>query len=152
MTERLGRLARAIPLHLNLLELFLLLLCVFSGALNGTRLAVTGTTGADVPAGTPLWAVALWYTLLVVGGAGALIGAFWRDPLLAALITRASMWPIAAGGVAFAYIVGSRGSHISAGVILVFAGFAVGHGVQVTRRARAEAARLALLRRGTVQP
>lgn len=147
-----ARLARAVPVHLNILELFLLALCVFSGALNGARLAMTGHPGQDVPHGTPVWAVALWYVLLVVGGLGALVGAFWREPLTAALITRAAMWPVAAGAVAFAYIVGSRGSHISAAVIAVFALFAWAHGAQVTRRARAEAARIAIFRRTEGRP
>lgn len=140
------RLARAVPVHLNLLELFLLLLCVFSGLLNGARLASGGPL-PDVPPGTPTWLLASWYVLLVLGGVAGLIGAFWREPLAAALITQAAMWPLSCGALAFGWIVGSRGNTISAVLVEVFALFCAGHGAQVRRRARAEALRLAIIRR-----
>lgn len=144
----LSRWAARVPLHLNLLELFLLALCVFSGALNGARLAATGAT----PDGTPPWAAAAWYALLVFGGLGGLAGAFVRDPLTSALITRAAMWPVAAGAVAFAYVVAARGNPLSAGLVAAFGLFAAGHGIQVGRRARAEAATVAAVRREVNRP
>lgn len=139
------RLARAIPIQLNALELFLLLLCVFSGALNGARLA-SGGPAPDAPPGTPVWLLASWYVLLVLGGVAGLVGAFWREPLAAALITRAAMWPLAGGAFAFAWVTGSRGSPISAILVFVFALFCAAHGAQVGRRARAEALQVAIFR------
>lgn len=148
---RIVRLGRLVPLHLNLLELFLLLLCVFSGALNGARLAAGGTI-PDLPPGTPTWLAGTWYALLVLGGCGGLLGAFWRDPLAASLITRASMWPLAGGALAFAWVVGARGNTLSAGLVAVFALFCAGHGLQVSRRARDEALRVAIFRREVDRP
>lgn len=140
---RPGGVGRFVPLHLNLLELFLLLLCVFSGVLNGLRLHA-GTAPAD---GGPIWLLAGWYALLVLGGTGGLVGAFWRDPLTAALITRAAMWPLAGGAAAFAFVITSRGNALSGGLITVFAIFCAGHAIQVKRRAQAAAQQVALLRR-----
>lgn len=119
---------KLMPLDRNPLETYLLALCVFSGVLNGIGLIQRGTT-LD---GTPPPLAAAWYLLLIVGGLGGIIGAYWRDPVTGVLIVRAAMWPTAAGAMMYAFVLPGRAGWVSAILVFVFGLFCAWRAMQIT--------------------
>lgn len=104
----------------NPLEIYLLALCVISGAANLIAPA------APLPAHIPAVVAYAWYWLLIAGGGVALAGAWWRDPLTGALVNRAGLVMIGFGAYAYAVAVGRplTGRALLGAAILVAFGLA----------------------------
>jgi hypothetical protein len=89
-----------VPFEPNALEVFILALCVLSGA-AGPFLPPQ----AQVPQGLN-WG---WWLLLVLGGLTGLVGAYWRDAVTSMLVLRAALIPVGAGAYGWAIAIGHTG-------------------------------------------
>lgn len=122
-----------VPWEPNPAEVFLLGLCAVSGARGLVDLVVNGHNGGQ-PA-TPL--AATWYLVLLAGGAAAVAGAYWRDPIVGALVMRAGMWPVGCGAGAYAIVMLDNRQPFGAAITLGFGALCLLRARQLARHAAA---------------
>jgi hypothetical protein len=124
---------RLVPLDRHPLVVFLLALCVISGAAN---LATNPPTAPHVPP----WINGAWYALLVLAGITVLIGAFLRDAVTGVLVVRAGLLPLGTAAYAYALAIGYHGAPSDLLAAVVVAGFGVAahwRAAQITFHVRA---------------
>jgi hypothetical protein len=97
-----------VPLARNPFEVFLYGLCVLSGVQHwDTKVE-----------GLPGWVAWPWYGLLVVGGAVALVGEYWRDAITGLLVTRSACVVLGFGAYAWAVVTTAKIDGPVAGLVV----------------------------------
>lgn len=119
-----------LPVTPNPMEVYLLVLCAFSGGTGLIRLA------GGVRSVQPVWLDAGWYLLLLAGGVTAVAGLYWRDTLVGMLVVRAAMWPVGAGAAMYAAGQGFAGRWAQAVVVAAFGVAAVLRAAAIGRQLR----------------
>jgi hypothetical protein len=100
-----------VPMDRNPLEVYLLGLCVLSGAVSML---------SPQPSPIPAWANVAWYGLIAAGGLVGMVGTFCRDAITGTLIVRAAMIPVGAVAYLYAVMVGVAAGPVAGLVVAAF--------------------------------